>query len=231
MATIFLHSNGMQEKREDLVHFRKKILRMTQEQLAEALEIPFGKYTQYEYRPEQKIDAEILAKLKKMGYKPGAVPELSPVTAAPTGTIKLMGAVAAGLESNTTHDGLVYVPIEFSRPYFSACICDGDSMMPILHHGDTLIFKDQTRPIARLPFAVRYESDNCVVVKEMAFKDNLWVLRSWNPAYEDRPLDGGQLLGYLVGIISRDGAFKIGPVEEGLTINRIEDYLRGRLSD
>jgi hypothetical protein len=43
--------------------------------------------------------------------------------------------------------------------------------------------------------------------------------------YEDRPLEGGQLLGYLVGIISRDGALKIGPIEEGLTLNRIEDYL------
>jgi hypothetical protein len=41
----------MQEKREDLVHFRKEnFAQSTQEQLAESLGIAFGKYTQYEYQ-------------------------------------------------------------------------------------------------------------------------------------------------------------------------------------
>lgn len=221
----------MQEKREDLIAFRKRELRLTQEEMAAALGLSYGQYRNYEYRPDQELPPDLLAKLRKMGYQKSRQAPMLPVAPGLSGTIKLVGSVAAGFETNTTHEGLVYVPIEFARDYYSACICDGDSMMPILHHGDTLIFKDQARPISRLPFAVRYESDNSVVVKEMTYKDNYWYLRSWNPLFEDRPLEGGQLLGYLVGIISRDGAFKIGPVEEGLSLNRIEDFLRGRLGD
>lgn len=38
-----------------------------------------------------------------------------------------------------------------------------------------------------------------------------------------------QLQGYLVGIVSNDGGFKLGPDDDGLTREKIESYLRSRL--
>jgi len=221
----------MSEKRTDLVHFRKNVWRVTQKQAAQYLGIELGRYVPFEYRADARIPDDILGKLRKLGYQRTATPGLLPLAPQEVGTLKVYGAISAGpgVANGEMDSYELTVPIEFARPDYSACIAENDSMMPYVQPRDTLVFKDYTRPLPERAFAVRLDGFDGLCIKETQWTAGDWELASWNPKYEPFRPDSMQLLGYLVGLISSDGALKLGPDDDGLTRAKFESYLRSRL--
>lgn len=236
---LFSRNNGeMGSKRFDLVRWRKQEYRRSQAELASELGISYGMYKNYEYRPDQPIPEDILLKLVERGYRPegqeverGRVRKVAP---AKVGLLKLVEPLSAGMGTatageRTSSPATIPVPPEFAMEEFSGCVIEGDSMMPLIHEGDTCVFMDSKKPRNRMPFAVYLDGDTSAVLKELVYENGRWILRSWNSAYPDREIQEAVLRGYLIGVISKSGDLKIGPEYDGLTRAMFEEKLRGRL--
>lgn len=187
---------------------------MSQQEVADFLGIIGNTYRSYEYG-RSKLPVELAKKLAAewgLNWKYFFEPEEPvsnasgpyPLRATATGKVKIYGKVGAG---DGNHDGLSFaemdVPVELSRPDYGALTVDGDSMMPLLHHGDIVIFQDFVQP--KIGYVMAAElPDKSWVVKLIAHTNGQFVLRSLNDRYED--YEGSyRLVGFLVGIIHDDG--------------------------
>lgn len=221
-------ANTPSQEALELVSIRKK-LRLKQREMADALGVGFDRYRNMEYRHPTKeaLDAArfMLAKdqpIGLLGLRPTA-----------TGKLRVLGSVGAGPGPEYARDDWeMYVPVEFSRDDYGGLTVppDATSMLPTIHPGDTLIFKVQPVPKLNKILAVRLPGDTYPVVKKCVYKDGKLTLRSLNPEFPDLAIDGGEVLGYLVGIISVDYTIRIGPEDSGIDERFVEDHMRSRLA-
>ena len=131
-------------------------------------------------------------------------PNFGSLTAEDSGRVKIYGGVLAGTGNASSIDALeLDVPIQFARDDYGGMVVQGDSMLPLLAPGDTVIFRDWTQPKAGYVFAAKIvdgpDKGNWVV-KLLAIHNDRFVLRSLNGEYED-VFGPFQLAGFLVGIV------------------------------
>jgi transcriptional regulator with XRE-family HTH domain len=142
--------------------------------------------------------------------------------------IPVIGAIGAGEESGSDEEPRVlYVPAEFAGQDHGAFPLEGNSMLPYLHPGDTLIFKLTYQPRIGRVNAVICPGDSKPVAKQVALRDGDLRIESFNDAYEAVASDGVRFLGFLIGI---DGDnLRMGPIWDGIGKDYIERELRSRL--
>lgn len=149
----------------------------------------------------------------------------------PTGRIKIAGPIGAGVAPNHASDAddSLNVPLEFARESHSGLVAQGDSMMPFIHPGDVLIFRDS--PLEKIGKIVCAKVDNepFPVAKKLVFEDGSFRLRSLNPAYGDMSARSIQMIGYLIGIVGAEGLLAIGPDYAGIDEVYIQNHLSSRL--
>lgn len=147
------------------------------------------------------------------------------------GKLKMFGNVGAGSEPyHGDSEGEMDVPIEFAAEDFGGLVCEGDSMLPYLHPGDTLVFLNCTQARLNKLFAVRPTKGGYPLVKRLVYEDGKWLLRSFNVRHKDLPLEDYTLLGYLAGFISGDGHIKVGPIRDGITETFLLERFQTRIA-
>lgn len=210
---------------------------LTQAEMAERLGVNRSRYANWEIgraypRPREATRFEdmeaselLVVREQRTGF--------APLTPTPLAKIKLWGPVGAGVEPNL-RDGErdLYVPADFAADDFGGLVCDGDSMLPYLHPGDYLIFKECKDVRLDKLFAVRPPDGGEPLVKKLVYDagEGEWILRSLNPRYPDKSATHYELMGYLVGLISANSGLKLGPDRRGIDERYIEDNLKSRLN-
>lgn len=175
-------------------------LRYSQRELATLLGIDRGRYANWEY-DKAEIPEDIVEKLRELGFghgKPAAEGRKVSLAGTPLRSINVVGKVSAGPgETNVDVDeNQIYVPERLARPGALGFVVDGDSMMPNLHPGDVAIFMPYDKPKQGHTFLVSKNDE--YRVKSLFWVNNGWVMRSLNKSYSDEPLEGGQILGFLI---------------------------------
>ena len=190
---------------EDLKNFRKKTLRLTQEEIAAKLGIAAGTYKNYEL-PDRSIPLSVLPKLRSLGF--GL--ELNPIN---HGTqllapVPFIGSVSANDETMWCDpedtDSLEFVPPEMgeTKGRFAAKI-ESDCMIPLLEPGDIVVFQqDRVPKLNRVVLWKTFAGKICV--KQLKHDGAKFYLHPLNPTYQDRAAEG-ECVGYLVGIVRTDG--------------------------
>jgi SOS-response transcriptional repressor LexA len=94
-----------------------------------------------------------------------------------------------------------------------ACRIVGDSCYDLLWPGDLCVFHKEIVPkIGKMVF---YKSpENKVTVKQLKHDGSDYVLHPLNPKYEDEVDEGGEQIGYLVGIVRIHGSKKVTVYDE-----------------
>ena len=125
--------------------------------------------------------------------------------------INVVGRVAAGEgEYNVDpEDHGIYVPANLGGPDHLGYVVTGDSMMPALEDGDVAVFRPSSAPRRKLAFLVK-SPDGSFKVKKMGWSEseNRWVMQSLNPTYPPEPMDGHQVVGYLIGFYRAHGSYE-----------------------
>lgn len=195
---------------EELARFRDKVLRLTQNEMAERLGVPYSRYKNWEYQTP--IPPAIADKLLAMGY--GRIEVGAPLIPASQLLIPIpfIGGVAASspvdwtdpFESNVFE----YVPPEMgdARGRF-ACRVLGDSMFDLLWPGDIAVF--QKIDVPKLNAVVLFRSDDgLATIKTLKHDGERFMLHALNPGYNAEPARG-TVVGYLVGIVREQGSRKV----------------------
>lgn len=209
----------------------RKKLRLSQKEMAEKVGAKRTQYANWEYGQEPPL--EFIKKFedieKKIVEEPSGLTFLVP---RPTGTLKILGTIGALTEADGREmEELQSLPIEFCEPDFGGLICEGESMMPYLHPGDILVFREHQTPRLNRIFAVRRPDTAKLIVKKLVYEEETFKLINFNAVKREvDPVEGMQLIGYLVGIVSQDGAVKIGPVRTGIDEHYIDNQFRSRIS-
>lgn len=183
----------------------------TQKEAADLAKIKRSYYANLESNL-QGVPAYILDNLAVAGFmapntvighdEPGTKRELVRVSVGglPLGEVPIVGAAGAGpQESNVDIDTRnVWVPMNLANLNGIAFEVEGESMMPCLEPGDIAIFREYRHPKRGYTYLVRKAYQ--YRVKNLEMVSGRFVLRSLNPSFEDEPLDGYELIGYLVGL-------------------------------
>jgi hypothetical protein len=121
------------------------------------------------------------------------------VSGTPLVPIRVLGNVSAGQgSSNVDIDNeMVYVPERLAQCGSLGWIVDGESMMPALEPGDTVLFRELRTPRRGYPFLLKSPSGELRV--KILDWDKEWTLRSLNSDFAIEPLGHHELLGILVG--------------------------------
>ena len=215
------------ESADRLAQWRRGLTpKLSQQKLAEKLGLKRTTYASYEERIP--IPGEIQDRLKALGFD--AEEGLTPLRGRLRGKLKVYGSIGAGDTPQTESDFEVLdVPAEFDQPDFGGLTCEGDSMMPYIHPGDSLVFRNESRPRRGMVFAIRKVGESYPCVKEIGYLNGDWWLVPWNPKHEKALLGNAAVLGVLVGIISKDETLKMGPVPDGMDQEYIVRKLMNRL--
>lgn len=181
-------------------------LRLTQEEMAEALGVPHSRYKNWEY--STKTPERIMEKAKALVAAENRSPYGSGVRevgGTPMVKVTPVGHASAGEGADDHPDEEpIYVPASMvSGGDCAAWVAEGDSMMPWIKDGDTVIAKLHRRPRPNMAFMVRRES-GAVSVKMVKYIDGRWVLRSLNPNYPDEEATV-EFLGFITGIYRAKG--------------------------
>lgn len=160
---------------------------------------------------------------EKRKRNPGAPETVGPFEVAEIPKIKLpiVGTASAGHGPVSDLDEGLYVPFLFSDPTYSGLIVVGDSLMPALESGTTVIVKEHHERRAGLVMAIRTAPDEIRLKKlEWSPLEGTWMMVSANPNYEaERVPEGAQVLGYIVGFYkSSHGREDFSHAREGLKL-------------
>ena len=98
-----------------------------------------------------------------------------------------------------------------------ACRVIGDSCYDLVWPDDLCVFHKSDVP--KIGAIVLYRSfENTVTIKQMKHDGKDYILHPLNPKYVDEVIDGGEQVGYLVGIIRQHGSKKVTVYDEtGIT--------------
>jgi len=89
-----------------------------------------------------------------------------------------------------------------------ACRVVGDSCYDLVWPDDLCVFHKSDVP--KIGAIVLYRSfDNHVTIKQMKHDGQNFILHPLNSKYQDEIIDGGEQVGYLVGIIRQQGSKKV----------------------
>ncbi|MBS1702881.1 MAG: S24 family peptidase [Armatimonadetes bacterium] len=156
-----------------------------------------------------------------------------PPVAGQTGRLKVIGGVGAGgSPSNNMHESELEVPIEFADPDWRGFVVesDGRSMMPYIQPGDTVIVKPDRIPKQRKFMVISNDRDPSeLYVKKVLHDGEKSIFVSTNPGASPLDMTGLSVVGLVVGVISADSRLKIGPYEEGISGEYIDQQFRLRL--
>jgi phage repressor protein C with HTH and peptisase S24 domain len=121
--------------------------------------------------------------------------------------LPLVGKASAGDGEHNVDadDAWAMLPEVFGGPDHLAFVIEGDSMMPALEPGDIAVFKESHQPRSKVAFLVKDRDGYRVKQIRWNRTDGEWVLRSLNPKYADERIEGGQLLGFLIGLYRQRG--------------------------
>ena len=99
----------------------------------------------------------------------------------------------------------VAVPENLARIAPIGLIVDGDSMMPMLHEGDTACFAERHRPRHGYSFLINIP-EHGDRVKLMVFDRGDWYMTSLNPKYPRELMPSGtEIVGLLMGFYRAEG--------------------------
>ncbi len=120
----------------------------------------------------------------------------------PMGPIRIVGNVAAGdgtYNVDSEHE-ILLVPLSLTGEDRLGWMVEGDSMMPSLEPGDVVVFKEYRQPRGKLAYLAKMPNGS-LVCKQIKWNNSTsqWELHSINPRYDPIPMDGIELLGYMVG--------------------------------
>jgi len=183
----------------ELMKIREK-LGLTIRKFAERLGHPETRYKNWEYGLTRKVPAEVLESARMM--LAGVTPRQNVtrnISGTPMALIPVIGAASAGPGiSNVDPDTYgIWVPMSLANLGGVGYVVEGDSMMPALEPGDIALFREDRQPRRGRTYLLDFEGEKRV--KNLAWKDGRWMLESLNPSFQDEPLDGHQILGYLIG--------------------------------
>lgn len=151
--------------------------------------------------------------------------------ASSNGKIKKIGYIGAGTASGSIQlpdDQVQSVPAEFVSPENSALVVDGWSMVPYIHPGDVLIFRDQTQGVINKINAVVPPDESGPIAKKLVrTEDGKYGLASFNPEFPTITARDATFHGVLIGIVG--SAVIIGPIASGISEIEIEAELSARL--
>lgn len=190
---------------EELKAFRRKI-NLTQEELADKLNIKRSRYAQYE-SGRNFPPLTVLTMLYSLGYRAEVGHPLIPAPELEIPIVSI-GYVSASTKINWTDpfevEEMEYVPGHMGdgRGRF-ACKVESDCMVPLLEPDDVCIF--QRSDIPKIGCVSLFRSnENKVTIKQIRHDGKAFILHPLNPAYQDEPAEG-MSVGYLVGVIRRVG--------------------------
>ncbi len=183
---------------------------MTQEDLATAALVTRSSVASYETN-RSNVPDDVLARIAdslktsitELTTEPTGLMQVRPI---PMMRVPVIGRVAAGdgaFNVDPDPDDYIEVPTTLSIPaeQVLAWKVEGDSMMPDLEDGDTVVFRPSvTNPRNRRAYLIRCP-DGAVKLKLLVWSQITgdWHTRSLNPRYEDHPLGDCQVLGMMVG--------------------------------
>lgn len=125
--------------------------------------------------------------------------QLSPL---PMGPLRIVGNVAAGNGTFNVDNELdmLLVPLSLCGEDRLGWTVEGDSMMPVLEPGDVAVFRESRQAKNGYIYLAKTK-DEGLVCKQIKWNrsTNLWELVSINKAYPNVPMDGVELLGFMVG--------------------------------
>lgn len=152
-----------------------------------------------------------------------------------TGKLKILGGIGAGgSPMSGTYEQEMEVPIEFAQQGWRAFVVESDarSMMPFIQPGDIVVLvPDKVAKLHKL-MAIQDSRDPSVLyVKKVEHDGERTIFVSTNKNSSPLDMTGLGPVGRVVGIISGDGKLRIGPHEDGITVEYIHEQLGRRLPD
>lgn len=195
----------------DLRELRER-LGLSQEEMAERhFGVKRSTYANWEL-PDRGIPANVLFKAKQIATQVeiGDFKVPAPNIMIP---LPFIGGIAASSKVNWTDpfaaESLEYVPTEMGigRGRF-ACRILGDSMYDLLWPNDLCVF--QALEVPKLRAVVLYRTaEHQATIKQLLHDGKAYILHPLNPTYEDVTVDGGRVVGELIGIVRENGSRKI----------------------
>lgn len=195
---------------EGLKRFRQA-LGLTQEEMADRLDITRPRYADYETARRQKLPDMVLERLHLMGYMADVGLPSSPATEGEVALVSI-GYVSAAMKIDWTDpfqsEDWEYVPSHMvaDKGLFT-CRVESDCMVPLLYPEDVCIWK--VSPVPRIGAVTLYlAKGNQLTIKQLKHDGSNYILHPLNPRFEDNVADGVPV-GYLVGIVRTVGRRKI----------------------
>ncbi len=197
------------------VAIRKAKPSQTVTSLASAIGVTYDKLSNVvnrRTRPTDELIAKVRAKLKLPATWPGRSVDgregqLVSLAGLSLSPVRVVGHAEAGpgLTNVDVEAELVYVPDRLAQIGTIGWIVAGESMMPALEPGDTVLFREWRTPRRGYPFLVKSDAGE-FRVKVMDWASDGWVLRSLNPTYAIEPLGTHEVVGILVGWYRSQGS-------------------------
>lgn len=194
----------------DRLRSLRKLLDLTQREMAQKLGVALNAYKNWEYGHEPPSD--ILRQVDDLERK---TPEISPFKIpAPTLDIPIpyIGHISASSPMHYSDplesDEFEYVPSHMGDDKgLFCCRILGDSMYPLLHPEDLCVFKKSEVPRLGCVILFRSHDDKCTV-KTLKHNGTEFYLQPENRGYEIQPATGS-VVGFLIGYIRMIGLRRI----------------------
>lgn len=202
---------GVQGMGEKLRDFRRLVLRVTQDEMAEKLGLKRSTYTAYE-QERANIPFAVFEQLRKLGF--GSIPEVTapsypspkPMTLIPMGPAVPCSDWSDPLD--TDYDEWIEVDLFMSGKGRFACEIVGDSMYDLLWPGDVAIWQESRNPKLGT-IVIAKNRDRQATAAQLRHDGEKFYLHKLNPRYPAVESDHWECLGYLVGIVRTQGTKRV----------------------
>jgi SOS-response transcriptional repressor LexA len=196
---------------DDLRAFRRKVMDLTQEQMADKLGIPRTTYTAYE-QERANVPHKVYEQLKKYGF--GKAPEVTnpmypspvPVTLLPKGPPVPCSDWSDPLDSEYHEYAEVDSYLAGEGRFVTEMV--GDSMYDLLWPGDVCVWQSTTQPkLGTTVIAVNRERQ--ATCAQLRHDGKEFILHKLNPRYAPAEADHWECIGYLVAILRVQGTKRV----------------------
>ena len=134
-------------------------------------------------------------------------PELKIVQRVPLVRVPVVGSVSAGQgHDGESADDEVWIPSTMVPDSTVAWVARGDSMMPWIQPGETVLAIPRKEPLLGYAMLARRQ-DGEMAVKKIVWAGDRIMLRSLNKSYKDEPADV-EWIGLVVGIYHSRGSYE-----------------------